>query len=245
MDFPSTRKAICLLFVFFLCLLMCSCAVPVHYPGLSGTLLDSNTKLPVKGAHVICIDKYYKFIEAINVGGPNSDHLAIHITATDSNGYFKLPSYFKWTFPSNGLREIFIYKEGYYSPIYFQSGKYSFYFYPPGNNHLDIESDYFSNLYLTENIKDRKGFIFDFATTAQSLLSRTIYCAQDLSWHNKSKFNQFRPVFEKIHSILSKDTVIIKEQLSKNKYQHTTTERVVKDWDRDLKDLKKLISRAN
>ncbi|WP_022668766.1 hypothetical protein [Desulfospira joergensenii] len=207
--------------------------------------MDSNTKLPIKGAHVICIDKYYKFIEAINVGGPNSDYLAIHITATDSNGYFKLPSYFKWTFPSSGLREILIYKEGYYSPIYFQSGKDSFYFNPPGYNHLDIESDYFSNLYLTENINDREGFILDFSTTARSLISRTIYCAQDLSWHNKSKFNQFRPAFEKIHSILSKSSVRIKEQLSIKRYSNTTTERVLKDWDKDLRNLKMLIRRSD
>ena len=92
---------------------MCSCAIPVYYPGLEGTILDSNTKVPIEGAYVICIDNCYKLIETINVGGPNSDHLAIHITATDSNGYFKLPRYFKYTLSSGDLRQILIYKEGY------------------------------------------------------------------------------------------------------------------------------------
>lgn len=228
-----------------MCTLLCSCAFPVYYPGLEGRIIDAETRLPIKDAYIICIDYDLEILKAINPGGGSPSYSSIHICKTDTNGYFKLNRYIAYTVPSDDLRRFFVYKFDYYSHNYFQTGFYTFKYYPVDGNHIDISKEYFENMYLKKRLIDNEGQVYSFGTTAHSVLSYVYNCAEIFGWYDKNKFKEFKPVFEQIYSILNSDSDKIRIDLLTGNYTSDLGKRALESWDTQLKDLKDLIDREN
>jgi hypothetical protein len=210
-------------------------------PGMSGVVLDKDTKKPISDAYVICFDDRYPLLDIINVGGAYGDATAMQLVKTDKNGRFKLKPYFNVSLPSDDLRFIVIYKSGYYGECLYHKGIFRTRL--CSDDYDSTNFNLFSNSYLIKKYPPN-NYIEDYEINrAIAALNVTRTFAEQFSWHDKNKFKKYKPLFTEIYQILNNDSDLIHSRLSKNYKVKTTPQYAIDSWERTLRDLGSMVNR--
>jgi hypothetical protein len=121
-----------------------------HKPAFCGYVFDADTNAPIANAGILAdyIKVYYAFPSSGTIT------LKVHVTTTDKNGYFEIPSYTTLISPFSGSRNVLfiIYKPGYHDI----DGE-------PIENYLVCNKDYQQSnapIGQTDNVSIRPGAIY-------------------------------------------------------------------------------------
>ena len=112
---PRVKKIILILLAIVACY-----GLILYQPGFYGVVTDAETGRPVPSAWVICITQIFDYSQLLNVGGANSHPDSLKIAISDSEGRFRVPSYFKFYPGFMDTRTVFVHGSGYDARRYFQ-----------------------------------------------------------------------------------------------------------------------------
>lgn len=206
------------LFILFLFIKICT----VNLSQIEGTVYYSEINNPVQHAYVICFYYKYPLIEAINVGGANSDLEDVEIVKTDENGLFTLSSYRAISLRMDNTREFLIYKPGHSVLRYFQA-----------NSSLLIDMN---NFPWMNKIKAKKTFIIPKEFDNEN--NNIVYVAGDIErfashfkYEDNKKYMRNLKMFREIYVHLMNDS----ERFVNSK---KTNENARENWKNTMIDLR-------
>lgn len=196
----------------------------INLPVIEGTVIYEETNTPVEYAYVICFYYKYPLIEAINVGGANSDFNYVDVVKTNKDGKFILGPYQTISLNLDDTREFFIYKPGYSVLRYFQASAFSF---------IDM-----NNYPWMPKVAPRKKFLLpkEFNNENNNIFSLQGNIENFVRYfkHNDSeKYDKNLKIFREIYKHIKNDSAQVKTMIQ-DEYSRES-------WDRDMKDLRHLL----